>query len=239
MSGSVEPRRYLQLLHADGAKLAAVVETHPSATVPSMPGYDTGSLLVHTGAVHRWFLACMDADARVDHDTIELPPADFLTWFRQGLDELASVLARRGPDSPTWTWGSDPTTRFWYRRAANETAMHRWDAQNAVGAEEPIDAGLAVDGIDELFDEMLTVREPPRGQGETIHLHATDVAGEWLLRLEQSGTSVTREHAKGDVAARGPASDLLLVLYSRLPVESVETFGDASLLERWQRDVSI
>ena len=46
--------------------------------------------------------------------------------------------------------------------------------------------------------------------GATIHLHCTDVDGEWLLTGTAEGARVTREHAKGDVAARGSASDLLL-----------------------------
>jgi predicted lipid carrier protein YhbT len=76
------------------------------------------------------------------------------------------------------------------------------------------------------------------GAGETIHLHCTDREGEWLVRRDAEGLTVTREHAKGDVAARGTASDLLLVLQSRLPVSAVECFGDDTILERWQREVS-
>jgi hypothetical protein len=45
---------------------------------------------------------------------------------------------------------------------------------------------------------------------------------------------VTREHAKGDVAARGTASSLLLFLYGRVPADDLEVFGDAALLARWR-----
>ena len=125
---------------------------------------------------------------------------------------------------------------FWSRRVAHETAVHRWDAQAAAGAPEPVDVRLAVDGIQEMFD-LLTARpghERVRGDGETIHLHCTDTDGEWLVRLTPQGVAVTREHAKGDVAARGTASDLLLLLWGRVPPDRVEVFGDASLLARWQ-----
>jgi hypothetical protein len=44
---------------------------------------------------------------------------------------------------------------------------------------------------------------------------------------------VTREHAKGDVAVRGTASDLLLFLWGRLPGERLEVLGDASLVGRY------
>jgi hypothetical protein len=46
---------------------------------------------------------------------------------------------------------------------------------------------------------------------------------------------VEAEHGKGNVAARGPASSLLLLLYRRLaPGEgNTEVFGDAAVLDRW------
>ena len=40
------------------------------------------------------------------------------------------------------------------------------------------------------------------------------------------------EHAKGDVAARGSASDLLLFLWGRVPADALEVFGDAACSAR-------
>ena len=68
-----------------------------------------------------------------------------------------------------------------------------------------------------------------------MHLHATDGDGEWLVRLGADGVVVTREHAKGDVALRASASDLLLFLYGRRDASVGEVFGDAALLDRWQQ----
>jgi uncharacterized protein (TIGR03083 family) len=135
-----------------------------------------------------------------------------------------------------WTWTSDQTARFWARRQAQELAIHRWDAQTAAGEPRPIDRALAVDGIQEVFD-ILPERPgvaPIRGAGETIHLHCTDGDGEWLIRLGADGIVVTNEHAKGDVAARGTASDLMLLVWGRIPPAGVDVFGDAALLARWQ-----
>jgi hypothetical protein len=36
------------------------------------------------------------------------------------------------------------------------------------------------------------------------------------------------------VAARGSTSDLLLLMWSRIPAGRLEVFGDADLLYRWQ-----
>ncbi len=79
-------------------------------------------------------------------------------------------------------------------------------------------------------------RDSPRsedapGAGSTVHLHSTDVDGEWLVGLGSSGLEVTHEHAKGDLAIRGTASDLELLLYGRPALGEVEYFGDEHLVE--------
>jgi predicted lipid carrier protein YhbT len=79
--------------------------------------------------------------------------------------------------------------------------------------------------------------EDPGGDGETIHLHCTDVDGEWVATLAPTGLEVERAHAKADVAARGSASDLLCWVMGRGPIDPLEIFGDRPLLERW-RDAS-
>ena len=40
-------------------------------------------------------------------------------------------------------------------------------------------------------------------------------------------------HAKGDCALRGAASDLLLVLWHRLPLSAIEVMGDVGVAERF------
>ena len=80
----------------------------------------------------------------------------------------------------------------------------------------------------------MDARQDQRLLGETLHFHATDGDGEWLVRLEADGPVFTREHSKGDVAARGTASDLLLFAYGRVSVDQLDVFGDASLLTRWR-----
>ena len=92
---------------------------------------------------------------------------------------------------------------------------------------------LAADGIDEWLG-LLRYRPnatPPTGSGETLHVHCTDRDGEWLIRLTEAAPEIERAHAKGDVAVRGEASDLLLVLLRRLDPDRVEIFGDRGVLD--------
>ena len=65
------------------------------------------------------------------------------------------------------------------------------------------------------------------GDGRVVHLHATDAAGEWLVRFDEGSVVVERGHAKGDAAVRGAAADLLLWMWGRLPLERLELFGAA------------
>jgi len=61
--------------------------------------------------------------------------------------------------------------------------------------------------------------------------------GEWLVTRTPSGVTVARGHGHGqaDVAVRGPAASLLLVLTRRLPPSDpgIEILGEQALLIHW------
>ena len=91
---------------------------------------------------------------------------------------------------------------------------------------------------DELFENFLPlVAEAFGGTGQTMHLHATDAPGEWQLTFEPDAVHVERMHAKGDVAVRGPAAALLLLLWHRTDTSApgLEVFGDDDVLELWHQ----
>src|SRR2546425_837176 len=85
----------------------------------------------------------------------------------------------------------------------------------------------------------LAVAPNEGGDGETIHLHPTDTDGELLITCRGDSWDVTNEHAKGSVAARGPAEDLYLFVWGRAPMSKLEVFGDGSILDRWTTQVQI
>jgi hypothetical protein len=128
---------------------------------------------------------------------------------------------------------------------AQESAVHRWDAQLAVGDPDPIPTEQAVDGVDELFEVFLGPWAKARGvvgDGESVHLHATDAdeieGGEWTVTFIPEGVDLERAHAKAQMAAKGTASDLLLFSWNRRPVE-LDVFGDPDLLAWWPARVAI
>jgi hypothetical protein len=96
-------------------------------------------------------------------------------------------------------------------------------------------AELAADGVGELLEVFLAPfldGGPVGGRGESLHLHATDTEGEWQLRLLPAGVEVGWGHARGDAAATGTASDLLLFLWGRGQADRLERHGDPTLLPR-------
>ena len=116
---------------------------------------------------------------------------------------------------------------------AQEFAVHAWDADNALGRATAIDPAVAVDGIDEFLDAFLS-HQPAALEGPvlTVHLHTTDAEGEWMVVIGDGRHELERTHGKGDVAVRGPASDLLLALWGRGPIdgEGSQIFGDPAVL---------
>jgi uncharacterized protein (TIGR03083 family) len=234
---------FLRRLPADGVALAAAARRGPAtAPVPGCPGWTLHDLVDHMGTIHRHVTRIVTGRIQhpVQRSDIPSGPDDLperIAWYEEGLNNLVDALNDLDPEEPLWSWsmGVGPA-RFWIRRMAQETALHRWDAESAVGQPQPLDTALAVDGIDEMADVWFVrfsdlVRRV--ADDNTMHLHCTDADGEWLVHFTADGATVTREHAKRNVAVRAGASDLLLLLWNRVGPERAEVFGDASLLRRF------
>jgi hypothetical protein len=83
---------------------------------------------------------------------------------------------------------------------------------------------------------VFAANPPAWGDGRTVHLHRTDGDGEWLITIGDPPT-IERGHAKGDLAVRGAAGQLLLWAWNR-PAH-VELFGDSGLAEAWAANVKV
>lgn len=230
---------HLEHLRVDSAALLGACRAEPSAPVPSCPGWSRADLLAHVAGVHSWVRTQLSNGPaeRVRFSAIEQPPSgdELPGWYEANAAALIEDLATMDIDATWPTWAGPQPGTFFPRRMAQETAVHRRDADPA-----PLDAALAVDGVDELLD-LFAPRLPAErfaGVSGTIHLHATDGddgAGEWLVHLTPEGIRAEHGHAKGGVALRGTAGDLLLWTWNRAPVdERFQVFGDATLLDAWR-----
>lgn len=235
---------YLESIRSESARLVAAARSGPlDAGVPPCPGWTVADLLDHIGRVQRWSAASATSTEAVDRRRIPGPPADpagLPDWVAEGAAALVDALAGVDPGRPAWNFaGAEPAVAgFWRRRQAVEAALHRWDAESARGEPGPIDPTLAADGIDETLTVMAPFRLGAAGGGDiggSLHVHCTDVDGEWNVFTPDGGLTVERGHAKGDAALRGPASSLLLVLWGRVApgAGGTEVFGDRRVLDRW------
>ena len=151
----MEFSRFLDCLEADFTRLRAVVPIDPDAAVPTCPGWTVTDLTRHVGAVYLHKSAAMREGAEPD----EWPPKEIadeepLALLDRGYAGLRQEFATRRPEDPAGTWyAPDQTVGFWIRRMAQETVIHRIDAELGAGQQvAPIPDDLAVDGIDELLN---------------------------------------------------------------------------------------
>lgn len=164
---------------------------------------------------------------------------------------MAEAVRAVGPDTHVagvvpGVAGAVPA-RFWARRMAAETLVHRFDAELTAGATPwaHVAPDAAADAIDEglwLLETFGPAARPAlAGEGQTLHVHLTDVDGEWVITRELAGPHVERTHRRADVAVRGPATAVLAVLTNRRePADGgVEVLGDTELLEHWRRTAAI
>jgi uncharacterized protein (TIGR03083 family) len=238
---------YVAAIERETAAFArALMRGDADAQVPTCPDWKLIDLAKHHGTgMGFWAHVLCEGTGRPKPEIPEEPGPSAGLWFVQVAGLLVAEFKATPPDTEVWTWyPGDRSARFAARRMAHETAVHRYDAQTAAGAPEPIEPALAADGIEEIFEmvgywpDFSEEAEWARGDGETLHLHGTDdgVDGnEWLIAMNPDGLDVRREHAKGDLALRGAVSDLELVLYDRPPIGPIERFGDEGVLDAWYR----
>lgn len=246
--------RFCAEISASTATMASLIgEAGLDTPVPTCPDWTLRELAVHVGRTHRWAAEIVGTRSAefipvrsVPDGRFPADPAEHGPWLRAGAARVIDAVQAAGDDL-VWTFGGLRPAGFWARRMAHETAVHRADAEIAVGRAPELAPELAADAIEEWLgfmsgvmtdgaaDPRLDALPPSRA----LHVHATDDAladrGEWTLRSEPSGITLELGHGKGDVAIRGQAARLLLVLVRRLPPDdpAVEVIGDTAVLARW------
>ena len=231
----MERTRYLELLRSDAGLLRAAAASGLDAAVPPCPGWTVRDAVEHVCEVYEHKAACIAlAGARPEPWPPEWPERDPLAWFDDAFARLLAALEGTDADAPSWTWWpEDQTAGFWVRRMAQETAVHRVDVQSAFGDPSPVDAELAVDGVDEVLTMMLAddwSDEPhPELTGTAVVRAGDDV---WHVDMAAEEVSVRRGEGPADVTVRGEPSPLLLWLWGRAPDDAVTFEGDAGAFRR-------
>jgi uncharacterized protein (TIGR03083 family) len=218
-----------------------------SVHVPSCPDWTVLDLVHHLASSYRRVRSHVSRgvtsrpEEQTDQAPAELPTgAAAIQWWADEFGQLVELLDKLDLQLPAWNWAPRAKQAgFWHRRMAHETAVHRWDAQTAVGQVEPIDAKLAADGVAEVLDTLLPAgrQRGPSDQAGVVQLVSTDPAHTWFVRLKGEGVALLDTDTWLDhddhhprVLARGTSSDLMLALFGRVPFDLLELSGDTALL---------
>ena len=148
--------------------------------------------------------------------------AEVPDWFEAGLTDLVDALQAEPDERPRLELrrrrtGDGGVLAATHGAGDRGAPLGRRGCDRHAGGHRP--AELAADGIDELMAFFAARRlaqiEGGIDLGGTVHLHCTDVPGEWTFTARGTTFEATGGHAKADVALRGPAAELLLVLWGR------------------------
>ena len=219
------PFNAASVIAAEGARLSATARASGlDAPIAHLPRWRVGDLVAHTAGVHRWATRVI-TERSMDVPGIEKAPLDgdgLLDHFDEGIPLLLAALAATEPDAlvPNFHPGTPSTIRFWWRRQAHETTVHRWDAEAAApdATHVPMDDALALDGIDELLTGFAT-----RGSGHGLERAVTIASGGRAWRMAPSADKPGRLTAErlaatpDDADIAGPPADVVLALWKRLP----------------------
>jgi uncharacterized protein (TIGR03083 family) len=238
-SPRLAPDRYLALIAADGERLAAVAAGHLDDPVPTCPGWTVTDLVEHTGAVYHHKIACMELGRRPTEEEYSRGPdegGDLLDWFRAAHARLLAELGARSPESAAYTWyPPEQDVAFWLRRMAQETVVHRVDAEAASGQVTAAADDLAVDGIDEVLDLFLSWSlggDPDEAldaaDGRSLRVRTGPWA--WQVSVDAAAAEhripLVRTADPAQATASGEPSELLLWLWGRRPDSAVTLHGD-------------
>jgi len=208
--------------------------------VPSCPDWSLRDLVEHLTEVQRFWAATVAAGPS------ERPPvvapandalsADLLTRSATATQELIAALRAAGPAMGCWTWWGDSdvpmTSGAVARHQVQEAAVHAFDAQLTAGAPQPVPAIVALDGIAEFIGVSHGTAGPWPYEPARIGLHATE-GKSWLLDLRAPGSPVPNGQPEAIAGLHGPASNLLLTLHGRLPLDGLGIQGDRGILENF------
>jgi uncharacterized protein (TIGR03083 family) len=228
-------------IRAEGESLSRAADAGPFDTrVPGCPEWDVEALLRHIGDVHRWAATIVRdrVQERLQRDFVGPSGREaLLAWYRDGCAALIETLEAASPDDPFWYWGPAPNAlAFWARRQANETAVHRCDAESARGPITPLAMSDAVDAIDEWLGLAVRFAKTPDGNGRILRLVATDSGATWNVILGERA-EITSDRGRGHCEVRGVASDLYLWSMNRQGTDGLTISGDDSLLKVWADNV--
>jgi uncharacterized protein (TIGR03083 family) len=215
----MEFSRLLGCLAADFDRLREVAARDLTAPVPSCPGWTVTDLVRHVAEVYLDKVECMRLGRSPDNWPPDLTGEEPTESLDRAYAALRGEFAARAPGDSAYTWYQpDQSVGFWIRRMAQETVIHRIDAELGLREEvRPIPEDLALDGADEVLEIFLAYSsqhyadefgpELKEASGRSVRLTAGPRS--WLVtadptgvRLDSGGTPVATVEAPADAMLR-------------------------------------
>jgi uncharacterized protein (TIGR03083 family) len=222
----MENSRLLECLAIDYARLLDVARRDLTAEVPSCPGWTVADLVTHVAEVYLHKVEAMRTGSwPPDWPPPGLADEEPVASLERAYAALLGEFATRTPESTTVTWHRpDQTVRFWIRRMAQETVIHRIDAELALGEQvRAIPVDLAVDGIDEVLALFLVYAA--QAWPAEFAKHLADLApftvdvitdgGTWQVSGSPTGLELSDGSDGADAVLSGPPGALLRYLWGR------------------------
>ncbi|WP_033443033.1 maleylpyruvate isomerase family mycothiol-dependent enzyme [Saccharothrix sp. NRRL B-16314] len=255
----------LRLIDERSTAFRTAVASTPSldAQVPTCPEWTFFDLVQHLGEGRRKWAAIVAAGPAA------APPAKsawgsaaprereaLADWWATSAQQLLDALREVGPDRGCWTWWdksqSPQTAGAAARHQLQEIAVHTYDAQITTGTPQSLPNEVALDGVDEFLSTCCATTAAWPHKPAIVDYHATE-GRSWRLWLSADGARTALLPESGtmpamaggedpdaaDASLRGTASELVLVFYGRIPVNSLELDGDPRLFDQlvaWNPD---
>lgn len=245
----------LRLIDERSTAFRAAVAAAPSldVQVPTCPEWTLFDLAKHLGEGRRSWAVTVAAGPAAAKSAPEGAPAAprereaLLAWLAASTQELLDALREAGPDRGCWTWWGDSqspqTCGAVARHQLQEIAVHTYDAQITLGAPQPLPDDVALDGVEEFLSTCCATTSAWPHRPAAVDFQATE-GRSWRLALSADGARAARLPVPGitpagaagedpdpaDASIRGTASEVALVLYDRIPIDSLKLDGDHRLL---------
>ncbi len=253
---------YLDHLRSESRRFRDVLAgCDPAARVPGCPAWDAADLLWHLAEV-QWFWATTirtrPVAPREEDPEPERPDTygGLLAAYDEYSASLVAELEKADPSEPAWSWSTEQTVGFTFRRQAHEALIHRLDAEQTAGTVTPLDTALAADGVLECLDVMFG-GTPPWGEFRPlphyVRVDCTDTGDRtWVQIGRFVGTNpkddtgyddndihvVADPGVEPDAVVEGPATVLNTWLWRRGDDAEVKVHGDRRIYDHFREAVN-
>lgn len=233
------------------AEVAAIVGSREP--VPTCPPWTMRQLVAHViSGLSGWYthnLTHGDRPIDFEFSWNSQPPlprgnAERLGYLIRVAGDFSDFVASRDLDAPCYVFQHRRTAQAWVLRAATETAVHVWDAEEVLGEVTKLPADRAATSIDETLRYMwpgalLVTKEDPRGEGlpeMPVGIRAVDLDHAW--RVSRGADDLVVELVDPDEtlpadSITGEANDIVRWLFGRIPTTSLAVTGDQGVIEAW------